>query len=286
MVGFRAFRPVLVLAVFALASPAKATFHFMQIEQVIGGVNGDTTAQAIQLRMRSASQNLVSQARIRVFDAAGANPVLLIDIAANVPVGASGRRVLIASPNFVNYTSPGVVPDFTMTNLIPASYLAAGSLTFESDGGIVYWRLSWGGASYTGSNAVNVANDADGNAGPPVAFALPSQTLQAVQFTGVASAASTSNSLQYAVTAGAAVWTNNALGAFTTVSASCPGTLGDFDGDTCLTALDIQDFIGCALTGNAGTTACDCADINNDAALDPVDIDELVDDLLVAGPCP
>jgi hypothetical protein len=29
---------------------ASAAFHFMQIEQVIGGVNGDTTAQAIQLR--------------------------------------------------------------------------------------------------------------------------------------------------------------------------------------------------------------------------------------------
>ncbi len=36
------------------ALPAQATFHLMQIEQVIGGVNGDTTAQAIQLRMRFA----------------------------------------------------------------------------------------------------------------------------------------------------------------------------------------------------------------------------------------
>ena len=35
----------------ALASPALATFHEMQIEQVIGGVDGDPTAQAIQLRI-------------------------------------------------------------------------------------------------------------------------------------------------------------------------------------------------------------------------------------------
>ena len=28
------------------------SFHLMQIEQVIGGVNGDVTLQAIQLRMR------------------------------------------------------------------------------------------------------------------------------------------------------------------------------------------------------------------------------------------
>ncbi len=44
------------LAAMALALPAQATFHFMQIEQVIGGVNGDTTAQAVQLRMRPAGQ--------------------------------------------------------------------------------------------------------------------------------------------------------------------------------------------------------------------------------------
>ena len=32
--------------------PAFASFHLMQIEQVIGGVHGDTSAQAIQLRIR------------------------------------------------------------------------------------------------------------------------------------------------------------------------------------------------------------------------------------------
>ena len=59
------------LAPLALATPAFANFHLMQIEQVIGGVNGDTTKQAIQLRMRSAGQSVVSQAQIRAFDAAG-----------------------------------------------------------------------------------------------------------------------------------------------------------------------------------------------------------------------
>ena len=50
-------RMVAALASLAFALPAQATFHFMQIEQVIGGVNGDTTAQAVQLRMRFAGQN-------------------------------------------------------------------------------------------------------------------------------------------------------------------------------------------------------------------------------------
>ena len=56
------YRPSHVLITIAVAvagtAPAHATFHFMQIEQVIGGVNGDSTAQAIQLRMRSAFPNL------------------------------------------------------------------------------------------------------------------------------------------------------------------------------------------------------------------------------------
>src|SRR6266478_816038 len=63
----------LAIALIAVASPAYATFHMMQIEQVIGGVDGDTSAQAIQLRMRSAGENLVSQARLVAFDATGAN---------------------------------------------------------------------------------------------------------------------------------------------------------------------------------------------------------------------
>ncbi len=46
------------------AQPALASFHFMQIEQVIGGVNGDTSAQAIQLRMRSSFQQFVAGARM------------------------------------------------------------------------------------------------------------------------------------------------------------------------------------------------------------------------------
>ena len=51
--------------VVALGAPAaRASFHLMQIEQALGGVCGDTSAQAIaqaiQLRMRSGGQNLVS----------------------------------------------------------------------------------------------------------------------------------------------------------------------------------------------------------------------------------
>jgi hypothetical protein len=93
-------------------------------------------------------------------------------------------------------------------------------LTFESDTNTVYWRLSWGGASYTGPGTVvatPAGNDNDGNANPPFGGALPSTTLQALQFLGAAGAVSTTNAADYAVTAGASVWVNNATASFTLI---------------------------------------------------------------------
>ena len=71
----------------ALALPAQATFHFMQIEQVIGGVNGDTTAQAVQLRMRFAGQTKVGGSQLVAYDAAGNNPITLLTFPDNVSTG-------------------------------------------------------------------------------------------------------------------------------------------------------------------------------------------------------
>ncbi len=192
-------------------------FHLMQIEQVIGGVNGDPTAQAIQLRMRSAGQNVVSQASLWATDATGANRVLLLNIASNVSSSAAGAHVLLATSNFSNYVSGAFTPDFTLTNPIPASDLAAGQLRFEGDGGTAttpgttLWMVSWGGAGFTGpATTTDLSNDTDGNFNPPFGSALPSTSLQSLIFPGTASAPSTTNLANYSVSAGAATLTNNA----------------------------------------------------------------------------
>ena len=85
---------------------SSVAFHLTQIEQVMGGVNGDTSAQAIQLRMRFSGQNFLASSRVRVWDASGQNPIVVIDFPSGVPNGSQGARVLIASANFGNYTSP------------------------------------------------------------------------------------------------------------------------------------------------------------------------------------
>jgi hypothetical protein len=195
-----------------LAAPAHATFHLMQIEQVTAGVNGDITAQAVQLRMRALGENLVSNGQLIARDAGGLNPVVLVDPTTDVANGNAGDHVLICTSSFLNYLPPGVTPDFIMAP-IPASYLNAGSLTWQVNGPVtstIYWRFSWGGASYTGAGTMSSLNDPNANANPPYATALPYQTLQAVKFQGLATAQSNTNLADYALTPGAATWTNNA----------------------------------------------------------------------------
>jgi hypothetical protein len=184
------------------------TFHLMQIEQVIGGVNGNTGLQAVQLRTRTIGQNLVSFSRVRAWDAAGANPVLIVDMGNDVANGGAGARVLITTAAFAATFS--ITPDFVMTNPVPVSYLPAGKITFEDDTGTVLWSLAWGGAAYTGTNLGTMDNDADGNFNPPFGSALPSLTTQAVLFPGPFSALSTNNLADYITTPGAATFTNNA----------------------------------------------------------------------------
>ena len=216
----------LALALGLLSASTQAAFHVMQIEQVIGGVNGDNTAQAIQLRLRSGGQSVVSNSSLWAADATGGNRVLLLNIGANVSNGAGGSRVLMTTAAFDNAMDlggPAFTPDFILTNAIPASYLTAGRLTFEADGGTVatpgtiYWSLSWGGASYTGSNTGDSTNDADGNFGPAFGSSLPTSSRQGVIFTGAFSAASTTNFADYALSANPGTVTRNSGTSFAVV---------------------------------------------------------------------
>lgn len=233
------------------ATPAHATFHLMQIEQVIGGVNGDTTAQAVQLRMRFSGQNHVSGAQLVVVDAAGNNPITLITFPSGVGGAAAGSQILIATSSFSTYESTPIPADFTMTNPIPASYLAAGRLQFQKTG-LIYWSVSWGGASYTGPNSGTVDNDADGNFAPPFAGALPSNSTSALIFSGDFSAMSTTNAADYSVTPGAATFTNNA-GASTALTGGAPvSTLKNISTRLRVLAGDNALIGGIIATGTAG----------------------------------
>ena len=206
-------RILAALASLAFALPAQASFHLMQIEQVIGGVNGDTSAQAIQLRMRTLGQNLVAGTTLIAVDASGNNPITLLTLPSTVGNNNAGARILITTASFASHETTPIVPDFTMTNAIPASYLAAGRLIYSNpiyQAGAAIWSVSWGGASYTGPNTGTIDNDADGDFAPPFAGALPSDSTVGLRFNGASSALSTNNAADYSVTVGTATFTNNA----------------------------------------------------------------------------
>ena len=206
------------------ASSAPAAFHVMQIEEIIGGINGNTSAQAIQLRLRGPGQTVLSNARVRAWDATGANPVLLLDMTTNVANGSGGDNILLASSAFNIIMSSvyggSYASDFVLTSLIPAGYLSGGKVTFEDDGGTVYWSTAFG--NYTGTNLGNVGtNDADGNFGAPT-VAVPSNSRTGIRFINGFGAPSTTNVADYALTADPASVRNNARNSF--VVAPEPGT--------------------------------------------------------------
>lgn len=246
------------------AGVASANHHLMQIQIVVGGVGGDTTAQAIQLRQRFAGQNIMSAGKLVAFDAAGLNPITIIDFTTNVTNSAAGDNILVCTNSFLTKTTPTAIADFIMTP-IPASYLAAGKLSFQANAGTTWWTLAWGGASYTGGLTLDVTNDSNGNAAPAFGVSLPTASNTAIQFNGVASAASTTNAADYSVTAGAAVLRNNARNSFT-LKAPCPA---DINGDG---FVDDGDFVLFATAYDQLICGSPCpADFNNDTFVDDSD---------------
>ncbi len=206
-----------------LSVASQAAFHVMQIEQVLGSVNGNTNVQAIQLRMRSAGQGVIGNGRLVAYDANGLNPVILLDPTTSVGINTAGSNVLFTSAAFDSLMGsvPGYAKDFTLANTIPASYFSGGKVTWESNAGIIQWATAFG--AYLGTNTGLASNTvgATGNFGAPFAGNLPTLGTQAIRFTGAASAASTANSSDYAFSSPATV-RNNAGASFAVVPE--PGT--------------------------------------------------------------
>jgi len=294
----RSFASVVLIAICAVAvqDPVFGSYHFMQIEQVIGGVDGNTSAQAIQLRMRVNAQSFLNKAVLYAVDAVGENPVLLIDFTTDVSSAAAGDRVLAVTEDFLLYTQPAAEADFVLAAPIPSSYRAAGSLIFENnEGTLLVWRLSWGGGGYTGDTTGALTNDDDREFGPPFSGALPSEDLRALLFQGDSSAKSASNNADYALTADAAVFTNNAGQTFTVTALDCPndpdndidhdGVCGDVDNCPDVANADQNDAdrdgLGTACDscpedgGKSDPGACGCGvpdvDTDEDGVADCVD---------------
>src|SRR5580765_7732853 len=99
-------------AVVVTASPARALFHISAIDEVMMGVNGDATAQYVEVRMLFAAQTSVEHSVLAFFTCDGGGVSTQIDgLPANLTHGGNGVRWSMGTAAFA--TATGVTPDFT-----------------------------------------------------------------------------------------------------------------------------------------------------------------------------
>ena len=120
---------------------------------------------------------------------------------------------------------------------------------------------------YTGPTTGMMFNDPDGEFGPPFDGPLPSDSGQALLFQGIATDSSTSNLADYALTVGAAIFTNNAG-----VSAPLISCGDDIDLDLGVTLEEFAKFQAC-FTGSEAVIkpCCGSADFDDNGVIDWLD---------------
>jgi len=102
----------MALGLAVVARPAEASFHLMDISEVLVGFGGDCRIQAVELRMRSPGQTQVNGHDV-FFRDANDGPLGSFRLTRNMANGASGAHILIGTAEFAAISS--VAPDFVMT---------------------------------------------------------------------------------------------------------------------------------------------------------------------------
>ena len=101
----------LVALSFGFADSARASFHLMEISEVLAGYDGDCDVQYVELRMLAAGQNEVGGQSLYFFDATD-DLLGSVELPTDVTSAASGDHILIATAAFAAASS--VTPDFVL----------------------------------------------------------------------------------------------------------------------------------------------------------------------------
>ena len=153
---------VFATLLFALSASAHATNHFTRINELMAGLNGDSSIQFFEMVAQDSGQKewgpngeSVGRAMVVFFDAAGTQVGRFVP--PHDPPGAFGEpagpasTVLFATQAFADLT--GITPDF----IIPAGVIPiAGKVCFTDNPDSVFafdvhLCLSYGGAGFTGA---------------------------------------------------------------------------------------------------------------------------------------
>ncbi len=122
--------PLLLLALAAClwAPPASATFHRNEITKLLVGFDGNTTIQALELKMITDGENHVTGVRVDTYDVDGLFLATRGTFADSLPFGIAGRNILCATSAFA--TTFGITPDLVIT---PGFLVQDGQVVFERD---------------------------------------------------------------------------------------------------------------------------------------------------------
>ena len=129
LVGRRTLVGLALVALLALlpVAPAHAAFHLNEITKVLVGLNGNTTIQAVELKMLANGEHFVTGVSIKVYDAAGMKVDSLGTFTGSVGVGLTGRSILCATHNFA--ATFGITPDLVIK---PGLLVGTGQVSFET----------------------------------------------------------------------------------------------------------------------------------------------------------
>ena len=91
-----------VLLAMLVPVPGQAVFHFANIDEIMSGKGGDSTAQYVEIRMLSAAQGDVAHSRLTAFSCDGStHTILLLDTTctggATTKFGASWTKATAAA---------------------------------------------------------------------------------------------------------------------------------------------------------------------------------------------
>lgn len=108
------------LALLALAHPAHALFHASVIDEAYLGNDADTTGQFLEIRMKFAAQNFVSNSVITTFGCDGSNPTDLLVIPTDLANQGTNVRWLMATDGDTPFSTLfGMHADFYVSGHFP-----------------------------------------------------------------------------------------------------------------------------------------------------------------------
>ncbi len=128
-------RIVVVLAVLLavlVPVPGQAVYHQANIDEIMSGVGGDSTAQYVEIKMLFGGQGNVAHSRLTAFSCNGLTHTILLEVPDNVCPASTGGRWTMGTASWAIAT--GVTPDF----IFPAS------LAFDNLCGMICWGAPGG----------------------------------------------------------------------------------------------------------------------------------------------